>query len=164
MTGEEDAVAGCYRAGTTPASKEFGSDFPRNPIVQSSGHFGRCLTGRKSPVILKNAKIQYLLKILWKLLFAVVRFSHCRKDLPPHFSNPPAHPSDAMKFLLKVAVLAAAAKFVLHTPQGNPIPSRPVERLNRPIDRVGDMTIRDIGHHVDTVFARFEATLRAMLS
>jgi hypothetical protein len=106
-------------------------------------------------VILKTEKIQDLLKILWKLFFSVVRFSHCRKDLPPHFSKSPAQPPDAMKFLLKVAVLAAAAKFVLHTPQGNP---------SSPFNRVSDMSIRDIGHHVDTVFARFEATLKAMLS
>jgi hypothetical protein len=60
-----------------------------------------------------------------------------------------------MKFLLKVAVLAAAAKFVLHTPQRG---------ATHPMDRINDMTVRDIGHHVDTVFARIEATLKSMLS
>lgn len=59
-----------------------------------------------------------------------------------------------MKFLLKVVVLAVAAKFVLHTPQGG----------NSPFDRVNDMTVRDITHHVDTVFARIGATLKSMLS
>jgi hypothetical protein len=60
-----------------------------------------------------------------------------------------------MRFLLKVAVLAAAAKFVLHTPQSSP---------THPIERVKEMRIRDIGHHVDMVFARIEATLKSMLS
>ena len=60
-----------------------------------------------------------------------------------------------MKFLLKVAVLAAAAKFVLHTPQSGP---------TRPIDRIKEVRFQDLGHHVDTVFARIEATLKSMLS
>ena len=59
-----------------------------------------------------------------------------------------------MKFLLKVAVLAAAAKFVLHTPEG----------ASRQLDRVNDVTVRDVRHHVDTVFARIEATIRSILS
>jgi hypothetical protein len=58
-----------------------------------------------------------------------------------------------MKFLLKVAVLAVAAKFVLHTPQGK-----------QQLDKMGDITLRDITHHVDTVFARIEATIKSMLS
>jgi hypothetical protein len=61
-----------------------------------------------------------------------------------------------MKFLLKVAVLAAAAKFVLHTPHNGAAP--------RPIDRIKEVRFQDIGHHVDTVFARIEATLKLMLS
>lgn len=61
-----------------------------------------------------------------------------------------------MKFLLKVAVLAAAAKFVLSTPSN--------AKGTTPIDRVNDMTVRDITHHVDTVFARLEATLKSVLS
>jgi hypothetical protein len=60
-----------------------------------------------------------------------------------------------MKFLLKVAILAAAAKFVLHTPTSSP---------TRSIERVKEVRLQDIGHHVDTVFARIEATLRLMLS
>jgi hypothetical protein len=59
-----------------------------------------------------------------------------------------------MKFLLKVFVVAVAAKFVLYTPQGG----------SAPIDRVNDMTVRDITHQVDTVFARLGATLKSMLS
>jgi hypothetical protein len=61
---------------------------------------------------------------------------------------------DAMKFLLKVFVVVVAAKYVLHTPQG----------ASAPIDRVNEMTVRDITHQVDTVFARLGATLKSMLS
>jgi hypothetical protein len=74
--------------------------------------------------------------------------------LRPRSQNRPPPPSDAMKFLLKVVVLVVAARFVLHTPQGG----------SSPIDRVNDMTVRDITHHVDTVFARIGATLKSMLS
>lgn len=59
-----------------------------------------------------------------------------------------------MKFLLKVALLAAAAKFVLHTPQGT-YPQ---------LDRVSEFSVRDMAHHVDTVFAKIEATIKSMLS
>lgn len=67
----------------------------------------------------------------------------------------PLHPSSyPMKFLLKVFVVAIAAKFVLNTPQGT----------NSTLDKVNEMTVRDITHHVDTVFARLGATLKSMLS
>jgi hypothetical protein len=69
-------------------------------------------------------------------------------------ANEPSPLAVRMKFLLKVAVLAAAAKFVLHTPQG---PSAP-------FDRVDEISMRSITHHVDTVFARLGATLKSMLS
>jgi hypothetical protein len=59
-----------------------------------------------------------------------------------------------MKFLLKVAILAAAAKLVLSTPPGT----------NRHLDRVSDLTVRQMAHHVDTVFAKLEATIKSMLS
>ena len=59
-----------------------------------------------------------------------------------------------MKFLLKVAVLAAAAKFVLHTPHG----------ANRQLDAVSNLTVRQIAQHVDTVFCKLEATIKAVLS
>lgn len=59
-----------------------------------------------------------------------------------------------MKFLLKVAVLAAAAKFVLNTPEGT----------SRQIERVNNITVREISHHVDTVFSKIGATLKSMLS
>jgi hypothetical protein len=59
-----------------------------------------------------------------------------------------------MKFLLKVAVLAAAAKFVLHTPKD----------VDRQFDRVNDISMRDITHHVDSVFAMIGATLKSLLS
>lgn len=59
-----------------------------------------------------------------------------------------------MKFLLKVAVLAAAAKFVLQTPAG----------ANSHLDQISSITVRDIAHHVDTVFAKLEATIKYVLS
>jgi hypothetical protein len=60
-----------------------------------------------------------------------------------------------MKFLLKVFVVTVAAKYVLHTPKdGN----------SGPLDRFDNVTVRDITHQVDTVFARIEATLKSMLS
>jgi hypothetical protein len=59
-----------------------------------------------------------------------------------------------MKFLLKVAVLAAAAKFVLHTPQGT-------DSLLGEVDKI---SMRSITHHVDTVFAKLGATLKSILS
>lgn len=66
----------------------------------------------------------------------------------------PTLPLTPMKFLLKVAVLAAAAKFVLHTPQN----------ANRHLDEVSNLSMRDIAHHVDTVFAKIEATIKSVLS
>jgi hypothetical protein len=59
-----------------------------------------------------------------------------------------------MKFLLKVAILAAAAKFVLHTPDG----------LSRQFDRVSNLTMRDITNQVDAMFAKIGATLKSLLS
>jgi hypothetical protein len=59
-----------------------------------------------------------------------------------------------MKFLLKTFVVVIAAKYVLNTPQGS----------NTPLDRVNDMTVRDLTHQVDTVFAKLGATLKSMLS
>jgi hypothetical protein len=59
-----------------------------------------------------------------------------------------------MKFLLKTFVVVLAAKYVLNTPQGS----------SMPLDRVNDMTVRDISHQVDTVFAKLGATLKSMLS
>jgi hypothetical protein len=59
-----------------------------------------------------------------------------------------------MKFLLKVAILAAAAKFVLHTPEG----------VSRQFDKVSNFTVRDITNQVDAMFERIGATLKSLLS
>jgi hypothetical protein len=61
-----------------------------------------------------------------------------------------------MKFLLKTFVVVIAAKYVLNTPQSG--------GGSTPLDRVNDMTVRDITHQVDTVFAKLGATLKSMLS
>lgn len=59
-----------------------------------------------------------------------------------------------MKFLLKVAVLTAAAKFVLNNPHGT----------SPQLDRLNGITMRDISRHVDTVFSKVEEALRFILS
>src|SRR4051812_4735259 len=73
--------------------------------------------------------------------------------IPPNRSPPPALRA-SMKFLLKVAVLAAAAKFVLHTPRGT-YPD---------LDRVSEFSVRDMAHSVDTVFAKIEETIKSLFS
>ena len=59
-----------------------------------------------------------------------------------------------MKCLLKVAILAAAAKFVLATPD-NPQP-----RSNR----ANGVTTREISREVDTLLTHAEKALRRILS
>ena len=59
-----------------------------------------------------------------------------------------------MKFLFKVAVIAAAAKFVVHTPSGT----------NPQLNRVSRTTIREMAHQVDSVFSRLQATIKSVLS
>lgn len=59
-----------------------------------------------------------------------------------------------MKFLLKVALLVAAAKFILMTPEGK----------NPQLDQVGNTTVRQIARHVDVAFTKLEKTIKDLLS
>lgn len=59
-----------------------------------------------------------------------------------------------MKFLLKVAILVAAAKFMAYTPEG----------ANRHVDRIAKTTVRDLARHVDAAFTAVEAKLKKLLS
>lgn len=59
-----------------------------------------------------------------------------------------------MKFLLKVAILVAAAKFIAHTPEG----------ANRHVDGIAKTTVRDLAKHVDEAFTAVEAKIRRLLS
>ncbi len=59
-----------------------------------------------------------------------------------------------MKFLLKVAIIAIAAKWVLSTPQGT----------SQPIDHIRELTVGEMVHHVDTVFAKIGEKLKSMIS
>jgi hypothetical protein len=59
-----------------------------------------------------------------------------------------------MKFLLKVAILVAAAKFLAHTPEGS----------NKHVDGIAKTTVRDLAKHVDEAFTVVEAKIRKLLS
>ncbi|MFZ4766623.1 MAG: hypothetical protein ACOYMN_16850 [Roseimicrobium sp.] len=59
-----------------------------------------------------------------------------------------------MKFLFNVILVAAAAKYLMHTP----------DHTSPRFEGVNEVTMRDISRHVDTVFARLEETLRFILS
>jgi hypothetical protein len=59
-----------------------------------------------------------------------------------------------MKFLLKVAILVAVAKFIVHTPEG----------ANKHVDSVAKTTVRDLAKHVDKAFTAVEAKIKELLS
>jgi hypothetical protein len=59
-----------------------------------------------------------------------------------------------MKFLLKVAILVAAAKFIAHTPEG----------ANKHMDSIAKTTVRDLAKHVDRAYNAVEAKLKKLLS
>ncbi|QIF00997.1 hypothetical protein [Roseimicrobium sp. ORNL1] len=59
-----------------------------------------------------------------------------------------------MKFLLTVAILVAAAKFIAHTPEGT----------NKHVDSIAKTTVRDLAKHVDKAFTAVEAKLKELLS
>ena len=59
-----------------------------------------------------------------------------------------------MKFLLKVAILAAAAKFVLATPNSSQPHSKGAPAVTK----------REISQGVDTVLTHLQRTLRQILS
>jgi len=59
-----------------------------------------------------------------------------------------------MKFLLKVAILVAAAKFIVHTPEGS----------NKHVDGIAKTTVRDLAKHVDEAFTAVEAKIKELLS
>lgn len=59
-----------------------------------------------------------------------------------------------MKFLLKVAILVAVAKFIAHTPEG----------ANKHVDSIAKTTVRDLAKEVDKACNVLEAKLRQLLS
>ncbi len=59
-----------------------------------------------------------------------------------------------MKFVLKVAALVVAAKFILHTPEGS----------NSTVDKVAKTTVRDLAKHVDSAYTALEFKLKQLLS
>ncbi len=59
-----------------------------------------------------------------------------------------------MKLLIKLALVAFTAKAFVATPKGS----------NKELDRVGDMTVRQVAHEVDSAFTELQKKLRKILS
>ena len=70
------------------------------------------------------------------------------------YSQIPQKPRLAMKFMLKVAALVVAAKFILHTPEGS----------NSTVDQVAKTTVRDLARHVDSAYTALETKIKKLLS
>jgi hypothetical protein len=67
-------------------------------------------------------------------------------------SIPFEHLHSPLKFLLKIAILVAAAKFIAHTPEG----------ANKHVDGLAKTTVRDLARHVDEAFTAVEAKFREL--
>ena len=59
-----------------------------------------------------------------------------------------------MKLIIKIAILAIAAKMFVATPRGS----------SKELDRVGDMTVRQVAHDVVHKLAQIEAKITKLLS
>ena len=54
-----------------------------------------------------------------------------------------------MKFLFKLAIIAIAAKLFISLPRGS----------SKELDKVGDLTVRDMAEHVAAAFSKVEKTV-----